>query len=150
MERLSIQNPQSGCTNFTRPGAQSALFRLLDSMGDFLRRLDVIDLDVDHALPDPDLRTDLLQRLKVILRAVGKFENEVIGMQGVEKLNQGLPFAGLNGLPSIVAKAKMNPGGTLEGIKDAVDGLGGKGRVPGYPEALASSTCKQEQGSPWT
>ena len=130
-------------------GAQSA-FRLLDSMGDFLGRLDVIDLDVDHAQPDPDLRTDLLQRLKVILRAVGKFENEVIGMQGVEKLNQGLPFAGLNGLPSIVAKAKMNPGRTLEGIKDAVDGLGGKRAVFRTTRNVGLVHLQAGTGSPWT
>ena len=54
----SIQKPQSGWTQPTRPAAQTAS-GAFDASGDFLGRLDVVDLHVDHADAEPDARIDI-------------------------------------------------------------------------------------------
>ena len=50
-------------------------------------------------------------------------------MQGVEELQEGLPLAGLDGLPSIISETEVHRSGTVEGIEDLVDGLGGERAV---------------------
>lgn len=87
------------------PGGSDRVFY---TTGDLLGRFDVVDLDVDHADAEADARIDLLQGVQVACRTVGEFEDQVIGAQFVEKVEQGAPLALLDGLAAVVAKAKVD------------------------------------------
>ena len=62
---------------------------------------------------------------------MGEFENEMVGMKGVQELQERLPRPGLDGLASIIPEAEMHGGGTIEGVEDLVDGLGRKWPIGG-------------------
>ena len=61
------------------------LLGLLDGSGDVFRGFDLIDLDVDHPEADSSFPVEILDGLQVILGTVGEFQDEVVGMQGVEE-----------------------------------------------------------------
>jgi hypothetical protein len=60
---------------------------------------------------------------------MGEFQNEVIGVQGVEKFQEWGPSAFLDGLSTIVSKAKVDGFGAGEGVKEAIDGRCGQGAI---------------------
>ncbi len=84
-ERLSIQKPQSGWTQRTRPGP-SALLDALDARRATSSGVSiVIHLDVDHADAEPMLRVDVPEGLEIARRAVREFEHEMIRVQRIEE-----------------------------------------------------------------
>ena len=107
MERLSIQKPQSGWIQPTRPGAEDT-FGALDGAATSSGGLDVVDLDVDHADAELDLRVHVLQRLQILRRTVGHFEHQVIHVQLVEEVDQRAPLALLDRLSAVVAEAEVH------------------------------------------
>ena len=99
--------------------------------GDLFGRLDVVDLDVDHADADADARVDVLQGAQVARWAVGEFKHQVIGAQFVEKVEQGAPLALLDGLATVVAKAEVDGllGAHVDAVEYGIDGAGCEGAV---------------------
>ena len=62
---------------------------------------------------------------------MGKFEDEVIGVQRVEELEKGLPLPGLDRLAAIVPEAEVHRGGTIKGVEDPVNCFRREGAVGG-------------------
>ena len=67
----------------------------------------------------------------LLKHGLSELEDEVVGMQGVEELEERLPLAGLDGLASIIPETEMHRSGTIEGVEDLVDGLGRKWSIGG-------------------
>lgn len=102
-----------------------------DARGDFVGGLDVVDLDVDHADAEGDFLVDMLERIEVAGGAVGEFEDEVVGVEGVEEIEQGLPVTLLDGLAAVVTEAEMDGalGLFVDAVEDKIHRGGSEGAV---------------------
>ena len=60
---------------------------------------------------------------------MGEFQHQVVGAQGIEEVEQGLPGTALDGLAAVVAEAEVDGLLHLHLIEDAVDGQGSEGTV---------------------
>ena len=109
------------------------LFHSFDARGDFVGGLDVVHLDVDHADAEGDFLVDVFESIEVAGRTVGEFENEVVGVEGVEEIEEGFPVALLDRLTAVVAEAKVDGalGLVVDGVEDEVHRSGGEGGVFG-------------------
>src|SRR5262245_23626502 len=96
-------------------------FRTLNGPVDFISCLKVIHLDVGDVKCDTDSRVQIFESVEIRRGAMSKLEDEMIGVQLVEKGNQWVPAALLDYLPSIIAKAEMNGFPDLHGIQHAID-----------------------------
>ncbi len=115
-ERFSIQKPQSGWIQATRPGP-STLFGALQSGGDLFGRFDVIDLHVHHADAQADARVDVPQRFQIGGGAVRHLQHQVIDVQLVEEIGERAPLALLDGLAAVVAEAEVDGARSGEGSR---------------------------------
>src|SRR6266536_4937906 len=88
----TFQHPKAAIRVYVSHTTRSEhFFRALNGAGYFLRRLDVVHLDVHHAQPDADVPVHVLERGEGGGRAMGEFEHEMVGVQTVEKRNQRGP-----------------------------------------------------------
>ena len=61
---------------------------VLDGPGDLFGGLDVVHLDIDDPEADPDPLVDILDGLEIFGRSMGEFEDEMVGVQGIEELKE--------------------------------------------------------------
>ncbi len=89
----AFEHPESAIgmdpANSTGPECCDGSF---DPRGNFVSRLDVVHFDVNHANADGDVVVDFFQRVEVRIRTVGEFENQMVCVQAVEKLDQRSPL----------------------------------------------------------
>ena len=109
------------------------LFHGFDARGDFVGGLDVVHFDVDHADAEGDFFVDVFEGIEVAGRTVGEFEDEVVSVEGVEEIKEGLPVALLDRLAAVVAEAEVDGalGLVVDGVEDEVHRSGGEGSVFG-------------------
>ena len=109
------------------------LFNGFDAFRDFVGGLDVVHLDVDHADAEGDFLVDALEGIQVGGGAVGEFEDEVVGVERVEEIDELLPVALLDGLAAVVAEAEVDGafGALVDGVEDEVHRGGGERGVGG-------------------
>ena len=116
---------------------------------DFVRRLDVVHLDVDHADAELDARIHLAQRVEVLRRAVRHFQHQVVGVQLVEERDQRAStrraeWSGRRSCRSRNAPPRRPANASSTRLMAAA----ARGPSSGLPGILASSTCTQAQGRP--
>ena len=109
------------------------LFHGFDSRGDFVGGFDMVHLDVDHADAEGDFLVDVFEGIEVAGGTMGEFEDEVVGVKGVEEIEEGLPVALLDRLAAVVAEAEVDGalGLVVDGVEDEVHRGGGEGGVFG-------------------
>ena len=95
---------------------------LFNAPGDLFRGLDMIDFDIDDTEAELNARIDFLEGVEVAVGPMGQFKDEKIGVEAVEKIEQGLPLAGLDGLAAVVAETEMDRFLDFDPIEDPVDG----------------------------
>ena len=95
-------------------------FCIIDGLGNLILTLDMVDFYIDHSQTDANVRSNFLERFKIILWPVCQLKDKVIRMEGIEKLEKRFPFPGLYGLSTIVSKAEMNGPRTIKGIEHPV------------------------------
>src|ERR1035437_5423181 len=124
----TLEHPEAaiGMDPTEASGAEDA-FGTLDGPCDFLGRFDAIDLHIDHADADLDLRADIFERLQIFGQPMRHFQHEVVHVELVEEAHQRAPLAFLNSLAPIVAEAEMHRALAVEGIEDRVNGSGNYG-----------------------
>ena len=93
----------------------------------------MVCLHVDHPDAEGDTVVHFGEGFEVFARTVGKLEDDMVGSKGIEESKQGFPSSALNRLTAIVAEAEVDGFSPFEGIKNTVDGLGGKGTMGGVP-----------------
>ncbi len=82
----ALQHPETaiGVDPLNAAGADFLLHRS-DARGDFVGGFDMVHLDVDDADPEGDAGVDAFEGVDVARRAMGEFEDQMIGVQLVEE-----------------------------------------------------------------
>ena len=105
------------------PAGAELRFRDLDALCHFIRRFNVIHLDVDNADTNRDLLVDILQRFEVIGGTMRKLEDNMVRVQPVQKIEQCRPMPFLNRLSAVIAKAQMHRPLYIDRVQHPIDRL---------------------------
>ena len=106
-------------------------FGALEGARNFVGGLDVIHFDVDDAEAEGEARIDVLESIEVGGWTMGEFEDEVVGVEVVEKGDERGPFAFLDGLAAVIAEAEVHGFFDTDGIEDPIDRFRSEGAVGG-------------------
>src|SRR5437667_4388583 len=121
----AMEHPEAAIgMNVAQPSFAEGPHDLFDPARDQRRFFNFVVLDVDNADPQADLRVEFEQIGQRPVATAGEFENEVIGMQGIEKGDQVAPETFLYCLPPVIAEADMDCFLCPDSIEHMVDRLG--------------------------
>ena len=81
---------------------------VVDAGGDLVGGFDGIGLDVDDAQADGQVGAKGFEVVELGIASEGEFEDDVVGVEGVEEVGELGPGAVLDGLAAVVAEAEMN------------------------------------------
>ena len=114
------------------------LFHSFDARGDFVGGLDVVHFNVDHANTECDFFIDVFEGIEIAGGTVGEFEDEVVGVEGVEEIEEGFPITLLDRLTAVVAEAEVDGalGLVVDGVENEVHRSGGEGKTPNFENII--------------